>query len=53
MASMAEMRATRGELDWALNDLEHQLPRLIRDHVGHVDFWAVSHGYADPIIEDA
>lgn len=47
------MRATRGELEWALDDLERRLPRLIRDHVARADFWAVFHGYADPIVDDA
>ena len=50
---MAEMRATRTELERALSDLERQLPQLIRDHVAHIDFWAVFRGYSDPIIEDA
>jgi hypothetical protein len=50
---MAQMRATRGELEWALDDLERRLPKLIRDHVTVVDFWAVFHAYADPIVEDA
>lgn len=50
---MAQMRATRGELEWALDDLERRLPRLIRDHLTRVDFWAVFRAYADPIVEDA
>jgi hypothetical protein len=50
---MANMKATRGELEWSLDDLEERLPRLIRDHVARDEFWAVFHAYADPIIEDA
>jgi hypothetical protein len=47
------MHATRGELEWALDDLERRLPRLIRDHIAKDDFWAVFHAYADPIMHDA
>ncbi len=50
---MAQMHATRGELEFGLDDLEARLPKLIHDHVARVEFWAIFHAYADPLTEDA
>ncbi len=47
------MHATRGELDFSLDDLQGRLPKLMRDHAVVVEFWAVFHAYADPIVDDA
>jgi hypothetical protein len=47
------MDATRGELEWSLDDLEGRLEKMRRDHVADDDFWGVVHAYADPILEDA
>jgi hypothetical protein len=50
---MSKMHATRGELEFGLDDLEERLPKLVRDHRSHIEFWAVFHAYADPLVEDA
>lgn len=51
--AMAHIPATRGELEWALDDLEERLPKLLRDHATTIEFWAVFRAYVDPIAEDA
>jgi len=50
---MAGLHATRGELDWALDDLETQLPALIEQHKAPDAFWEAFNAYAEDIEGDA